>query len=669
MKRKYIFILFLIAVLPYVGAEVTLVDTRKQLVSPDGNYLFTFYQKQFPDEHKQMYYTLSYKGKTVIEESELGVLIKNQLFEAALAIPNDTSKLWGENLLLTSVETKTVDETWRPIYGEREKVRDHYNELVLKFQKGGVPETGSNSTGSTVGHGQAYDKRQYYYMNLIVRAYDQGVAFRYFFPEATNGLFLHIVGEQTQFTLPEGTLAYYERWAQGPYELLPLKDWKDESERPLTMKLSNGLTVALLEAKMIDYARMKFRLTKENTLQTSLYSSVDVITPYATPWRVIMAAEKPTELIENNDLVLNLNPANRIEDTSWIKPGKAIRVTKLTQADAIKCVDFAAERGLQYIHLDSGWYGSEVLMSSDATSVADNRDLDMPKLINYATSKGIGVWVYVNQRALVQQLDELLPLYKKWGLKGIKFGFVLVGNQHWSTWLHDAIRKCAEYEIMVDIHDEYRPTGFSRTYPNLLTQEGIRGNEEFPDATHNVILPFTRFLSGAADYTICYYDKRIKTTHAHQLAMSVVYYSPLQFLYWYDQPSAYQGEPEIEFFDKVKTVWDDTKVLDGEIGEYVTIARKSGEEWFVGTMTNNDARKVSTSLNFLDNGKKYVANLYTDDETVQTRTNVRVTRVIVDSHTDLSFHLKASGGCAIHLTLANKDDLRKHKAYKKIHVL
>jgi alpha-glucosidase len=599
MIRKCIFILLLLAAMHKVEAQSILEDTRKQLLSPDGNYLFTFYQKQFPDERKQMYYTLSYKGKTVIEESELGVLIENQLFESALAIPNDTSKQWSDNLLLTSVETKTVDETWRPIYGEREKVRDHYNELVLKFQKGGVPETGSNSTGSTVGHGQAYDKRQYYYMNLIVRAYDQGVAFRYFFPEATNGLFLHIVGEQTQFTLPEGTLAYYERWAQGPYELLPLKDWKDESERPLTMKLSNGLTVALLEAKMIDYARMKFRLTKENTLQTSLYSSVDVITPYATPWRVIMAAEKPTELIENNDLVLNLNPANRIEDTSWIKPGKAIRVTKLTQADAIKCVDFAAERGMQYIHLDAGWYGSEVLMSSDATSVADNCDLDMPKLISYAASKGIGVWVYVNQRALVQQLDELLPLYKEWGIKGIKFGFVQIGNQHWSTWLHDAIRKCAEYEMLVDIHDEYRPTGFSRTYPNLMTQEGIRGNEEMPDATHNVILPFTRFLAGAADYTICYYDSRIKTTHAHQLAMAAVYYSPLQFLYWYDQPSAYHGEPEIEFFDNVKTVWDDTKVLDGEIGEYVTIARRSGEEWFVGTMTNNDARKINTSQDIL----------------------------------------------------------------------
>jgi alpha-glucosidase len=669
MMRKYIFILLLIAALPYAGAQVILENTRQHLVSPDGNYLFTFYQKQFPHERKQMYYTLSYKGKTVIEESELGVLIENQLFESALAIPNDTSKIWGENLLLSGMETKTVDEIWYPVYGEREKVRDHYNELVLKFQKGGVPETENISSTPTAGQGQAYDKRQYYYMDLIVRAYDEGVAFRYSFPEATNGLFLHIVGEQTQFTLPEGTLAYYERWAQGPYELLPLKEWKDESERPLTMKLTNGLTVALLEAEMIDYARMKFRLAKENTLQASLYSSVDVITPYATPWRVIMAAKKATELIANNDIILNLNPPNEIEDTSWINPGKVIRVGRLTQADAIKCVDFAAERGLQYIHIDAGWYGSEVLMSSDATSVAENRDFDMPELISYAASKGIGVWVYVNQRALWQQLEELLPLYKEWGLRGIKFGFVQIGNQHWSTWLHDAIRKCADYELMVNIHDEYRPTGFSRTYPNLLTQEGIKGNEEFPDATHNVTLPFTRFLAGAGDYTICYYDKRIKTTHAHQLAMAAVYYSPLQFLYWYDQPSAYQGEPEIEFFDNVKTVWDDTHVLDGEIGEYVTIARRSREEWFVGSMTNNDARKINTSLDFLDAGKKYVANIYTDDDAMQTRTNVRVTRVIVDSKSMLPFQLKPSGGCAIHLTPATKEDLKNYKTYRKNQVL
>jgi alpha-glucosidase len=525
----------------------------------------------------------------------------------------------------------------------------------LEFLKG--DSNGEHSDGG-------YDKRHYYRMNFVMRAYNEGVAFRYFFPETDNGLFLHIVGEQTQFVMPNGTLAYYERWTQGPYSLLPLKDWTDESERPLTMKLPNGLYAALGEAEMVDYARMKFRLTKGNTLQASLYGSVDIITPYGTPWRVIIAGEKATDLIACKEIMLNLNPANKIKDTSWIKPGKAIRVGKLTQAEALQYVDFAAQRGLQYIHLDAGWYGPEMKMNSDATSVSKTRDLDIPTLTAYASSKGIGVWVYVNQRALVQQLDSILPLYKKWGIKGIKFGFVQIGNQHWSTWLHDAVKKCAEYQILADIHDEYRPTGFSRTYPNLLTQEGIRGNEEMPDATHNVILPFTRFLAGAGDYTICYYNNRIKTTHAHQLAMAAVYYSPLQFLYWYDSPSSYGGEPEIEFFDKVKTVWDETKTLDGKIGEYISVARRSGNEWFVGSMTNNDGRMLSTQLSFLNEKQKYVANIYTDDDAVQTKTKVRVSRMIVDSKTVLRFQLKPSGGCAMYLVPLMKKDSKKYKSYQ-----
>ncbi len=658
MKKKLKLISLFCFLISSIQAQNILENTRSAIVSPNGNYAFEVYQKGFANNTKQLYYTLTYNGKTVIEESTLGILIENQLFESALGIPNDTCKIWGENLRLTDTRVKTVNETWRPVYGERNIVKDHYNELTLHFLKGEDKSDGQEN---------GYDKRRYYRMDFIVRAYDEGIAFRYHFPETANGLFLHITGEQTEFTLPEGTMAYYERWAQGPYALLPLKNWTDESERPLTMKLENGLTAALLEAEMTDYARMKFRLNdkKTNTLQASLYGSVDVITPYSTPWRVIMVAEKASDLITNNDIVLNLNPENKIKDTSWIKPGKVFRVGRLTQEDALKCVDFAAERGLQYIHIDAGWYGPEMSMSSDATAVADNRDFDIPALTAYAASKGIGLMVYVNQRALVQQLDELLPLYKKWGIKGIKFGFVQIGNQHWSTWLHDAVKKCAEYEMLVDIHDEYRPTGFSRTYPNLMTQEGIRGNEEMPDATHNTILPFTRFLAGAADYTICYYNNRIKTTHAHQLAMAAVYYSPLQFMYWYDSPSAYTGEPEIEFFDKVKTVWDDTKTVGGDIGEYVTIARRSGEEWFLGTLGNNDARRIATPLSFLDPDTKYVANIYTDDEKTNTKTKVKVTRLIAGSNTILHFDLKPSGGCAVHFVPATKEDLKKYKAYKK----
>lgn len=660
MKRITLNIILLFLLVNLYGQTV-LENTRRKIVSPDGKYVFEFYQKEFAPEFKQMYYTITYGGKTVIEESELGVLIENRLFESALGIPNDSCKIWGENLLLTDVHTKLVNETWKPLYGERNIVKDHYNQLTLEFKKG----------AEAVGVGEhGYDKRRYYMMNFVVRAYNEGIAFRYHFPEANNGLFIHIVGEQTQFTLPEGTMAYYERWAQGSYSLLPLKNWTDESERPLTMKLQNGLTVSLLEAEMVDYARMKFRLNdkKANTLQASLYSSVDIITPYSTPWRVVMVGEKAVDLIANNDIILNLNPENKIKDTSWIKPGKVIR-SGLSQEEAIACVDFAAERNLQYVHLDAGWYGPEVSMKSDATKVREDKNIDFPALTSYAANKGIGIWVYVNQRALLQQLDEILPLYKKWGIKGIKFGFVQIGNQHWTTWMHDAVKKCAEYGILVDIHDEYRPTGFSRTYPNLLTQEGIRGNEEFPDATHNTILPFTRFLAGAADYTICYYDKRLKNTHAHQLAMAAVYYSPLQFMYWYDNPKKYEGEPEIEFFDKVKTVWDETKPLAGTPGEFVTIARRSNNDWFLGTLGNNDSRKVATSLDFLEAGKKYVANIYTDDEKVETKTQVRVTRVIVDKNSILQFQLKPRGGCAAYITPASKEDLRKYKLYKKHEIL
>jgi len=658
MKKHFLILLGFVITVLTSQAQTSIPETLQKLSSPDGAYQFTFYQKQIAVGEKQMYYTLSYKGKAVVEESELGVLIENQIFESALAIPNDTCKIWGENLNFTGVQRSSFNETWKPVYGEYSSIRNNYNELIISFRKGEA-EVAKLDGG--------YDKIKSYFMNVVVRAYNEGVAVRYHFPEPSNGLFLHIVGEQTQFTMPEGTLAYYEPWAQGPYSLLPLKNWDGQSERPLTLKLTNGLTVALAEAQMTDYARMKFSLNpdKPNTLQASLYGSVDVIPAYSTPWRVIMVGEKPTDLIANKDIILNLNPENKLQDVSWIKPGKVIRVAKMDQANAKLCIDFAAQRGLQYIHLDAGWYGPEMKMSSDARKVSETKDFYIPELASYAASKGIGLWLYVNQRALTQQLDSILPLYKKWGIKGIKFGFVQVGNQRWSTWLHETVKKCAEYGLMVDIHDEYRPTGFSRTYPNLMTQEGIRGNEEFPDATHNTILPFTRFLAGPADYTICYYSGKLKNTHAHQLALSVVYYSPIQFLYWYDQPSAYKGEPEIEFFDKVKTVWDDTRVLNGEVGEFITTARRSGDEWFVGAITNNDARTVTVPLTFLSEKQKFVAKIYTDNDAVNTRTKVSVTTVIVTNKTALNLNLKAKGGAAIHIIPASKEDLKKYKVVSK----
>jgi alpha-glucosidase len=515
------------------------------------------------------------------------------------------------------------------VYGERDVIRDNYNAATIKLVK---------------------DDNRFYEMDVELRAYNEGAALRYWFPENQNGSYFHVAQENTEFSFPQDTKAFVAAWAQGPYNLLPLHNWQYESERPLTLQLPGNLYACITEAAMVDYARTKFTLsdTRPNTIVTAMYGEADLITPFGSPWRVVMVAEKPGELIEHDDIILNLNGPSKISNTAWIKPGKLVRVMKQTTQDAKDYIDFAAAHNLQYILFDWKWYGPAFTFSSDATKVV--APVDMPGVIAYAKQKGIGVWLYVNLQGLVAQMDTLFSVYKKWGIAGVKFGFVQVGSHRWTTWLEDAIKKAAENDMMVDIHDEFRPTGEQRTWPNFMTSEGVRGNEEMPDATHNTILPFTRFIAGGADYTICYYDKRIKTTHAHQLALAAVFYSPLQTVFWYDMPSAYHNEPEVEWFEKVHTVWDETKVIEGVPGEYITTARRSGDDWFIGTITNDSARARKLSFDFLPKGKKYRAVFYTDDTTVNTATHVRLDRRTVDASTTETISLLPSGGEAIWLT-------------------
>jgi alpha-glucosidase len=600
---------------------------EESLVSPDGNMSFRFYQKADGGK-KRSYYQVSFRNKPVILESSLNLRMDNHLSQLALALRQDSDNAWSEHFVLKNTARSSRDTIWTPLFGERSQIRDHYNELVLQFE-------------------DPLDAR--YRFHLVVRAYNEGVAFRYYFPENPTGVYYRIKEERTEFTLPENTKAWYEQWAQGPFRLLPLKDWPDESERPLTLELPDGVYACLAEAAMVDYVRTKFSLDKEkpNTLVTSLYESVDLITYFNTPWRVIMAGEKPGDLIEHNDLILNLNAPSALKKTEWIKPGKIIREMTLTNEGAKACIDFAAAHNLQYVLFDWKWYGPAFTFDSDAGKVAI--DLDLPEIIRYGKTKNVGIWLYVNLQALVKQDHRIFPLYKSWGVKGVKYGFVQVGSHRWTTWLHESVQRAADNELMVNIHDDFRTTGEQRTWPSILTVEGIRGNEEMPDATHNTILPFTRGIAGAGDYTICYYTNRIRTTHAHQLALGVISYSPLQTLFWYDKPSDYQGEPEIEFFERLPTVWDDTKVLQGMIGKYIVTARRHGEEWFVGGATNNDGREVSIPLDFLPKGKRFLVNLYTDDAAVSTRTKVKVEQRKVKSTDVLRIKLMPSGGVALWL--------------------
>lgn len=633
MRKFFIAILFWAVAIVGYAAEA--------LQSPGGKYNFVFEQKD-----GRLTYRLDYAAKQVIEEGELGVNIDNHLVESAMGIPVDNSNVWTNGMEVTSVDRRSEDNTWKPVYGEYAQIRDRYNEMTIHLLKGGKHQGASN----------AYDKRQQYLLDIIVRAYDEGVAIRYHFPEATNGLFMHITDDLTSFRFAPGAEAYHYVWAQSHANKVKLLKseaaWKEEAERPLTLRLDNGLYAAIGEAALSDFVRGKLKLKADSELQMALFHPADIIMAYDMPWRFIMVGEKAIDLINNKQMVLNLNAPCQIQDASWIKPGKAFRVCRLDMKTCMEGVDFCVDRGLQYIELDAGWYGPEMKMSSSALKVLETRDIDMPKLCQYAKSKGIGVWVYVNQRALYQELDQLLPLYEKWGISGIKFGFVQIGSQEWTTWLHNAVKKCADHHILVDIHDEYRPTGWSRTYPNLMTQEGIGGNEEMPDAEHNTILPFTRFLCGPADYTPCYFNGRVKNTKAHQLAMPVVYYSPITFLYWYDLPNVYKGEKELDFWKYCPTVWDESKALQGEIGEYIVQARRSGNDWFVGAMTGLQARDITlNTADFLQKGKKYRVEIYNDNPALNTRTKVSTVVQTIKAGKILKLHLQPSGGAALRFSL------------------
>ncbi len=596
------------------------------ITSPDGRNSISFAKPG-----KELTYRVTRDGKELIAPSRAGLDIDNWAWEMALG-KRDLAQpeCWMDLMTVDSVTVNPVVETtWTPLYGERSTVKDCYNSATL--------------------HMSRKDKSAYR-LDVEVRAYDEGLAFRYFFPEHHAAIFHKVVGDLTDYTFPERTMAWSEKWAQAFFDYTPVDSITRPVERALTLELPGNRWVALTDADVDDWALTKFvaREGHPGTLSSVMYSPVDIVTYYATPWKIIMTADSPGQLIENNDIVLNLNPRNEIEDTSWVKPGKIMRCTKLTTEAGMKNIDFCADHNIQYMLFDWLWYVPCTSHDGDATKVIDA--LDMQRVIDYGKEKGVGLWLYVNQHALMKQMDELFPLLNQWGVAGVKSGFVQYASHRWATWLHDMVRKAADNKLMMNIHDEFRPSGFSRTYPNLLTQEGICGNEEFPDATHNVTLPFTRMINGAADYTICYYDKRLKNTHAHQLAASLVFYSPLQTIFWYDTPALYGGEPEIKWFEDLQTTFDDSRVLSGYPGKSIVMARRKGAEWFIGAMTNNDGSIETVDLSFLEPGKKYTAEIYTDGgEKIKTKTHVKCETRTVTSKDKLKFELMPRGGAAMRI--------------------
>ncbi|MFD5834180.1 glycoside hydrolase family 97 catalytic domain-containing protein [Streptomyces collinus] len=569
-------------------------------------------------------------GRTVVAASALGLRL-------------DDGTVLGRDVRVTRERHRTRRTTWTPAYGRNATVTDHYQEQRWDLT--------DRASGIRFG--------------VQVRAYRTGVALRYLLLDQGTAT---IADELTTFVFPDGTTVYsardenaYEPVAPGslPVTGTAGTDNGPLTDLPLTATLPGGLIACVCESSRVMYPRLMLGSVpgEPNTLSAFLMehtargtgpveTATTVTTPFATPWRAVVIGATHAELVDNAELVLNLAPPNALSDTAWIKPGKVFRC-ELTTAAGLQGVDFAVARGLEYIEYDAGWYGPEFSTPDATRPIAA---IDLPSVVSYATSQGIGVFLYVNRLALTDA-DSLFALYKGWGVRGIKLGFINDGTRTMTDRIIDWARTAARYELLIDMHDDVRPFGYERTYPNWISLEGVRGNEQFPTATHNVTLPFARNIGGPMDYTICYGQSRDKTTNAHQMAMAAVYYQPLNFLFWYDKPSKYTNPanwPGLPWFNAVPVTWDESRTLAGAIGEYIAVARRNGSTWYLGAMTNEASRTLSLPLSFLGGGT-WTATVYADGipgaNPYQTPVVVGTRTVTADGTLDMA--MAPAGGQAV----------------------
>ncbi|MFT3845684.1 MAG: glycoside hydrolase family 97 catalytic domain-containing protein [Lacibacter sp.] len=579
--------------------------------SPDQSTVF----EAKADKNGQLVYRILFKKNAVTNWSVLG--IKTDANEGISKV----------SINKTNLQSKNEKFAW--VFGERDSIINHYNEVTI------------NCVAETLNY------------DVVARVFNGSIAFRYKLSKASASI-KRFHKEITSFQFAtDYTLYQYNQ--ESVFTPVGIDTFSKTCDFPAT--LTNGkLFLQLGEACNNQFTKAEL---KRGILPHSLIvsyirdSAVNINNEELTAWRTISIATSAIGLHQFSDLNFRLSPS-AIENTPvTIKPGKLIR-SQLNTQSGLECIDFAVKHNLQYIMFDAGWYGAEFRTSSDPTQVIPS--LDLPKVIAYGKQKGIGVILYVNYVGLRAKLDTILPLYKEWGVAGLKFGFVDGLTQKGILWLKQAIQKVNEFGFVLDIHDNYKPTGLSRTYPALLTQEGIRGDENSPDAFHTTVLPFTRFLAGPADFTFCYpnskesFSKNLKVSKAHQLALSVVYYSPLQSLYWYGKPLDYKNDLETDFFDHIPTVWNESLYIAGAIGENICVARKNENTWFLGAVAGLNDWSTSVKLSFLNKGASYEASVYEDDG----KGSIAQTTLIVKKGDTFPLTINAKSGKAVIIRLISK---------------
>ncbi len=639
--------------------------------SPDGSLEISLSLASKPQPYlpgERPYYRVTSKGAPVIDDSPLGLDLLG-----APALDRDFEVL--------KVEKRSEDSRWENAFGAQRTVPDKYNETVVSLRETAAP------------------RRR---LDVVLRAYDGGVAFRYVLPEQDAMTEFTIASETTGFHFAADGTAYaldrgrFNTENEGEYARRPLADIKPASiiNLPLLVEMpgagEGGASVwaALLEADLTDYAGLYVggvagapnALAAKLSVPPNRRADQAVIgrTPKATPWRLLLVGPEPVGFIEKSYIVLDLSAPCAVADTSWIKPGKAAWdwwsgsyatgvpfKPGMNTATMKHYIDFAARHGFEYMLVDAGW----APMSQDGRTEDILRyrpEVDVPGIIAYGKAKGVATLLWVEWRALDRHMDEAMALYEKWGAAGIKVDYMNRDDQDMVDYYERVVRTAAEHRLTVDFHGAYKPTGLRRAYPNLLTREGVMGLEysKWSDRVtpeYGVTIPFTRMLAGPMDFTPGAMRNAAKGafeardiapmsqgTRAHQLAMYVVYESPLVMVS--DYPEAYEGQEGVEFIEKVPVVWDETRGLSGRPGTHVVLARRKGETWYVGAMTNWDGRDIPLELGFLGVGE-YEAQIFADGpEAAADGTSLKVEKKRVMAGDLIDLRLAPGGGAAVILT-------------------
>ena len=659
--------LILLIAFPGLIPGLSAGDTHS-ISSPDGALTVSVAVKSLPQPYlagERVYYRVSYKGTPILTDSPLGLD-----FWGGKALDQDFKVL--------GTDKQSHDSTWENAFGTKRMVPDHYNQLTVRLEEKGAP-------GRRV--------------EVIFRAYNEGIALRYFLPKQAGMEEFALAAENTGFYFAREVEAYvmnmgrFNTHDEAEYLRTRLSEIKPSSivNVPLLVEVPGGPWVGLLEADLTDYAGMYVsgvagfgsalvtQLSKPPRKEAiarnlpwpeyqRMEQPVRGRTPKATPWRVLMVAETPGRLIETNYLILNLNPPSALADTSWIKPGKAVwpwwsdyfadnvnfKPGNNTETNN-HYIDFGAENHFEYIEFVPDW-------TSEVDIVHAPPGLDFEKVFAHAKARGVKVILWVPWQPFRKRIDEVLPLYEKWGVAGMKIDFMNRDDQEVVNFYEEVARKTAKHHMVAYMHGAYKPTGLRRTYPNMITCEAVMGQEYNKWSSrvtpeHDVTLPFTRMLAGPMDYTPGGFRNATRDqfkprdrapvtqgTRAHQLAAYVVYEMPLSMVA--DYPAAYANQPGLEFIRKVPSVWDDTRVLNGEVGQYITMAREKDDGWYIGAMTNWDARDLEIPLSFLSAGE-YDAQIFADGpDADKVATSLAISTRRVKAGDRLQIHLAPGGGWA-----------------------